>query len=211
MLLSRLIRLQPLGGLIEPTPDRRASTEATRTSPLATAGGRRTVRFGPNPEVVTTSAMKGCALSAGPDPATVTPSTSPNARNEMCRRNRASHFETMTAFPLRARLFGRSASLGELPNTSNLLMLSSISRAERHRALEESRRGDGPFHRTRASTASWALALGDGGESFTAWTGRFLVNLQRLGAKSPQIASSFRRFNRLRGSIFDPAGVEKRP
>jgi len=36
------------------------------------------------------------------------------------------------------------------------------------------------------------------------------VNLQRRGAKSPQIASSFRRFSRLRGSIFDPAGVERR-
>jgi hypothetical protein len=52
-------------------------TEATSTSPSAALAGRWIVSLDPKLVTVTTSVADGDALRAGPDPVTVTPSTSP--------------------------------------------------------------------------------------------------------------------------------------
>ena len=76
VLLSRLIRFQPFGGVIETSPARRAWTEASRTSPVAVVAGRETVSADPEIVLVTTAPSEGsAALSAGPDPEIVTPRT----------------------------------------------------------------------------------------------------------------------------------------
>jgi hypothetical protein len=80
-LLSRLIRLQPLGAVIETFPERRAWTDATSTSPLAVVAGRGTVSVDPNVVAVTTPPPDGRALSARPDPEMATPRTSASTRN----------------------------------------------------------------------------------------------------------------------------------
>jgi hypothetical protein len=62
-------------------PDRRASIDATSTSPAVVVVGRAIVTVEPNVLAVVTAAPEGSALSAGPDPAMVTPRTSARARN----------------------------------------------------------------------------------------------------------------------------------
>jgi hypothetical protein len=62
VLLSRLIRLQPVGGAIDAVPERRASTEASSTSPLLVGAGRVTVRVDPNVLDVVMAPAGGKAL-----------------------------------------------------------------------------------------------------------------------------------------------------
>ena len=90
MLASSLIRPQPAGGVIEPVLGRRASIEATSTSPLVVVAGRGTVRVDPNVLALVTAPAGGRALSARPAPETVMPRTSASPRNPRCRRSRAS-------------------------------------------------------------------------------------------------------------------------
>ena len=88
-LLSRLISVQSLGAVIEAAPGRRASTDATRTSPATALFGRGSVNVDPNAEAETTSAIEGGSPRAGLDPAMVTPSATPSATNRAWWRKRA--------------------------------------------------------------------------------------------------------------------------
>jgi hypothetical protein len=88
VLLSRLIRFQPLGGLIETLPANLACTEARRTSPAAVDLGRATVSVEPEVVSVTTAPGAGNALSARPDPEIVTPRKNASATKGRWRRSR---------------------------------------------------------------------------------------------------------------------------
>jgi hypothetical protein len=85
-LLSRLIRLQPLGAVISLLLDKRALTDATSTSPTAVVAGRLSVKAVPQVDAVETAPPEGRALSAGPAPEIVAPRTSASANNGICRR-----------------------------------------------------------------------------------------------------------------------------
>jgi hypothetical protein len=75
------MRLQPAGGVIEASPDRRASTEATITSPVVTVVGRPTVKVDPNVVAVATASPDGSALSAVLEPAIAIPRTTASAQS----------------------------------------------------------------------------------------------------------------------------------
>jgi hypothetical protein len=68
--------------------DSRAFTDATRTSPADVVAGRLIVTVVPQVEAVVTLAPEGRALSAGPAPETVAPTTIAMARSRMWLRNR---------------------------------------------------------------------------------------------------------------------------
>jgi hypothetical protein len=84
VLLSRLIRFQPAGGVIDAVLGRRASTEAMSTSPPVVVAGRVSVRLVPNELAVVTAPPEGRALRAGAAPETAMPRTSANPRNPTC-------------------------------------------------------------------------------------------------------------------------------
>ena len=68
--------------------DNRAFTDATSTSPVDVVAGRLIVTIVPQVEAVVTLAPEGSALSAGPAPETVAPTTIAMARSRMWLRNR---------------------------------------------------------------------------------------------------------------------------
>ncbi len=78
-LLSRLIRIQPLGALIDASAGRRASTEAISTSPGTTPAGRGTLSVDPKVVAVAMAPPEGRALKARPDPVVSTPITTESA------------------------------------------------------------------------------------------------------------------------------------
>jgi hypothetical protein len=80
VLLSRLIKFQPSGAVIEAVAGSRASTEAISTSPPAVVAGRFSVRLVPNVLAVVTAPPEGKALRAGAAPETAMPRTRANPR-----------------------------------------------------------------------------------------------------------------------------------
>jgi hypothetical protein len=83
VLLSLLIRFQPVGAVIGAELESRALIDATSTSPAAVAEGRWIVSFVPQVEAVVTAPPDGRALSAGPAPEIVAPRKTASARNGM--------------------------------------------------------------------------------------------------------------------------------
>ena len=79
VLLSRLIRIQPVGAVIDASADKRASTEAMSTSPATTPTGRGTLSVDPETVAVAMAPPEGRTLEARPDPVVSMPMTTESA------------------------------------------------------------------------------------------------------------------------------------
>src|SRR6476620_3175689 len=111
---------QPLGAVIDAAPDRRACTDAIRTSLASSLFGRGSVNVDPNVDDATTSCAEGDWLRAGPAPAIVTPSPTPSATKSAWRRNRTNCLNTECPWRTTARLRSRRASLDLFRNACKL-------------------------------------------------------------------------------------------
>src|SRR5436190_23825313 len=79
------MRLHPAGAVTGAELDTRASTEAIKTSPVATVAGRVTTRLEPNVVLVVTSPPDGSPPNAGLEPAVVAPRIRARASNDRPR------------------------------------------------------------------------------------------------------------------------------